>query len=74
MGCGTGLVGEVLHRDGFNNIYGCDISPGVLAVARKKNKSKAYKKLIELRLGQPDQFPKDLTGRFDLVTGAGIFA
>lgn len=30
MGCGTGLVGQVMHSKGFKNIIGCDASKGSL--------------------------------------------
>jgi 2-polyprenyl-3-methyl-5-hydroxy-6-metoxy-1,4-benzoquinol methylase len=33
MGCGTGLVGQYLHEDGFKNIVGLDASPGMLKEA-----------------------------------------
>ena len=74
MGCGTGLVGEVMHTKGFENISGCDASPGILAVAAKKNNGKAYVSTLELFLGQPDKYPEDLKGKFDVITASGILA
>ena len=74
MGCGTGLVGEVMQPKGWDNIVGCDASPGICNVARKKNDGKAYTEVRELFLGQPDKYPEDLKGKFDIVTAAGILA
>ena len=51
MGCGSGLVGEEMHKSGFHNIVGCDASPGILEVAAKKAEGKAYKEVKELWLG-----------------------
>ena len=36
VGAGTGLFGKHLHDRGFNNIEALDISPAMLALARKK--------------------------------------
>ena len=62
MGCGTGLVGEEMQKNGFENIVGCDVSTGMMEVAAKKNDGKAYAKVIELYLGQPERFPDALKG------------
>lgn len=35
-GCGTGLIGEELHRQGFESVDGVDISSGMLERARAK--------------------------------------
>ena len=51
MGCGTGLVGEEMQKNGFANIIGCDVSKGMLDVAAKKNDGQAYAGVIELWLG-----------------------
>ena len=74
MGCGTGLVGEVMQQAGFESIMGCDASKGMNDVAAQKNGGKAYKELRELFLGIPEKFPEDLKGRFDMITAAGILA
>ena len=42
-GCGTGLVGEELARQGFTNVDGIDISAGMLGQAREKG---VYRNLI----------------------------
>jgi SAM-dependent methyltransferase len=36
FGCGTGLVGEALREQGFDNVDGADISTGMLKRARAK--------------------------------------
>ena len=36
LGCGTGLVGQELHKLGYKNIDGVDISPELLKVAENK--------------------------------------
>jgi len=36
-GCGTGLVGEILHEKKFNNIVGVDFSQPMLDQALEKN-------------------------------------
>ena len=75
MGCGTGLVGEVMEPVGFTNIMGCDASQGILDEAAKKNGGKAYTKLIKLFLGLGvDKYPEDLKKRFDIITASGILA
>ena len=35
-GCGTGIVGALLHKDGYGNIEGLDYSPQMLAQAERK--------------------------------------
>ena len=35
-GCGTGIVGQLLHQDGYRNIEGLDYSPQMLAQAERK--------------------------------------
>lgn len=74
MGCGTGLVGEEMQKNGFSNIVGCDASKAMCDQAATKNDGKAYTELLELYLGRPDTFPENLKNRFDIVTGAGILA
>ena len=43
-GCGTGLVGEVLHRMGYAHVDGMDYSPDMLAEADKKG---VYRRLMQ---------------------------
>lgn len=46
-GCGTGLVGLILHQTGYRNLDGLDASEGMLDVARAKG---IYKNLYKLML------------------------
>ena len=52
-GCGTGLVGETLGLLGYGPITGCDLSPEMLAAARRTG---AYAALHTVDLGQPLPF------------------
>jgi len=52
-GCGTGIVGELLHQDGYCNIEGLDYSQDMLNKAREKG---IYKTLNQ----------GDLTGSLDI--------
>ncbi len=71
FGCGTGWVGDYLHKHGFKHIKGLDISEGLLAKAKEKN---IYEDLQVQWLGTPDKFPKEHHGQYDAVTAAGILA
>ena len=66
-GCGTGLVGISLKQAGAHraNIMGCDISTGMLEVARK---SGAYGSLDETDLSKPLRY---VDGQFDGVVCVG---
>lgn len=48
VGCGTGLVGKALNKEGFSNFDGIDISQEMLNIA----KDQGYKKLIKASLNQ----------------------
>jgi predicted TPR repeat methyltransferase len=71
MGCGTGLVGQYLKERGFLNVVGVDASKGMLDKATEK---RVYSELVELFLGKPETFPKELRNRFDAITASGILA
>ena len=71
MGCGTGLVGEELHKRGFRDIVGCDASQGMVDKAKEK---KSYSELSKLFLGKPETFPDEYKERFDFITGTAILA
>jgi len=67
IGCGTGLVGEELHRAGFRHFDGFDISEEMLAEAEKKG---IYNTLIQGDLTQPLGI---LTDFYGAVVSAGVF-
>jgi SAM-dependent methyltransferase len=66
-GCGTGLLGDWLAILGFAPVEGLDLSPGMLAVARRKG---AYARLHTLALGGPLPFAD---GAFGGVISTGVF-
>lgn len=66
-GAGTGLIGEWLAITGYGHVEGLDVSPGMLAVARRKG---VYRALHEAALGQPLPFETD---RFAAIISAGVF-
>jgi predicted TPR repeat methyltransferase len=66
-GCGTGLVGEALHRLGFSTITGVDCSEDMLKQARAKGVYQTLQK-VDLNL------PLDADSHtYDLVTCVGTF-
>ena len=66
-GVGTGLIGEWLGIMGYGHVEGLDISPGMLAVAAKKN---VYASLHQLALGSVLPFAD---GAFAGVVSTGVF-
>jgi predicted TPR repeat methyltransferase len=66
-GAGTGLVGEWLEIVGYPRAEALDLSPGMLAVARRKG---CYAALHTLALGGPLPFED---GAFAGVISAGVF-
>ena len=71
VGCGTGLIGRLLARDGFTNITGIDASDNLLSVAQAEGN---YKELEAVFLGLGlDAYPDKYKDRFDVVIGSGVF-
>ncbi len=66
-GAGTGLIGEWLRIVGYPSAEALDISPGMLAVARRKG---VYDRLHQAALGT--RLPFD-DGYFAGVVSAGVF-
>ena len=64
-GAGTGLMGELLTRLGYNEIVAMDMSEGMLEEARRKN---VYKELHRMVMGDPLDFATD---SFDAVACVG---
>jgi len=67
VGCGTGIVGELLHRDGFREIDGLDYSPDMLKEAEKKG---IYNRLICADVRQKLDIPD---GSYQAVISVGTF-
>lgn len=67
--CGTGLVGHVLMRRGYDHVDGCDLSPAMVERARARA---VYRQLYgDLDLTQA--VPEQLQHRYDLVLCCGAF-
>ncbi|OAA71336.1 Methyltransferase type 11 [Cordyceps fumosorosea ARSEF 2679] len=64
-GCGTGLVGQQLARRGALRVDGVDLSPAMLAAARRTG---AYAELKTADLSGPLELP---TGSYDVLTCVG---
>ncbi|NEO29402.1 MAG: class I SAM-dependent methyltransferase [Symploca sp. SIO3C6] len=66
-GAGTGLVGQLLHQQGYHNLEAMDMSQGMLEEAGKK---KVYTALHQGILGEPLDFSADY---FDATVSIGVF-
>ena len=67
VGCGTGLVGLELHKLGYTNIDGYDISQEMLKAAKK---TKIYKNLKQVNLNLDSFSPRKT---YDLLICVGSF-
>ena len=65
-GAGTGLVGQLLSREGYAQIAAMDLSLGMLEEARKK---KVYQEFHQMVMGEPLGFDTD---SFDAVVSVGV--
>jgi len=65
-GAGTGLVGELLDRQGYNNLVAMDLSAGMLDEARKKS---AYREFHQMVMGEPLDYASD---SFDAIISVGV--
>jgi len=65
-GAGTGLVGEFLHRLGYENLVAMDLSAEMLEEARKKDRYREYHQMV---MGEPLAFASD---SFDAVVSTGV--
>lgn len=65
-GAGTGLMGEVLTKLGYDNLVAMDLSQGMLEEARNKN---VYRELHQMVMGEPLDFTSD---SFDAVVSVGV--
>jgi ubiquinone/menaquinone biosynthesis C-methylase UbiE len=66
-GCGTGLVGEILNKNSFQNLIGVDFSQEMLNIAKQKN---VYQSLDLVDLTKKLDYEDNL---FDAVICAGTF-
>jgi len=66
-GCGTGLVGEIFHKNNFKNIEGIDFSQEMLSVANQKN---IYQSLKLVDLTKELDYEDNC---FDAIVCAGTF-
>ena len=66
-GCGTGLVGEILNKNSFQNLIGADFSQEMLNIAKQKN---VYQSLDLVDLTKKLDYEDNL---FDAVICAGTF-
>lgn len=64
-GVGTGLGGEYMLSKGYRNLFGIDMSSGMLREAERKN---IYRGLDRAILGEPLGFPEN---HFDAVLSVG---
>lgn len=65
-GAGTGLVGELLLKQGYSNLVAMDMSVGMLEKARAKN---AYREFHRMVMGETLGFSTD---SFDAVISIGV--
>lgn len=70
LACGTGIVGEILKKEGYENIAGLDGSELMLKKAEEKT---SYKKLIQGMIGNGTH-PEDQANKFDAVIATGMFS
>jgi SAM-dependent methyltransferase len=67
VGCGTGIVGAMLHRDGYRVIDGIDYSPEMLKEAQEKG---IYQRLIHADVREKLDIPD---GSYDAIISVGTF-
>ncbi|UCC60102.1 MAG: class I SAM-dependent methyltransferase [Dehalococcoidia bacterium] len=65
-GAGTGLVGELLAKQGYTNLIAMDLSKGMLEEARKK---KVYREFHQMVLGEKLDYATD---SFDAIISVGV--
>ena len=65
-GAGTGLVGQLLSKLGYENLVAIDLSEGMLEEARSKN---VYSELHQMMMGETLDFP---TASFGASVSVGV--
>jgi SAM-dependent methyltransferase len=70
-GCGTGVIAEMLHAQGYSNIDGADASERFLALAQSKG---WYKDCEAFFFGNGvEAFPAKFKGKYDCCCASGVF-
>ena len=67
IGCGTGLSGFALKKNGFKSIDGLDLSEEMLKIAEQK---KIYQSLFNFDLNNPTDF----NHKYDAIIAAGVIS
>ncbi len=67
-GCGTGLVGDTLRLMGYGHVFGCDLSPEMLAQARRTG---AYADLAQADMGAGLPYEDDHFAGFACIGSFG---
>ena len=67
IGCGTGLSGFALKKNGFKSIDGLDLSEEMLKIAKQK---KIYQSLFNFDLNNPTDF----NHKYDAIIAAGVIS
>ena len=75
FGCGDGAVGEVLHKKGFTNLTGCDISEKMMEIAQSKGVYSSLKKadLLEVLPFEKESFDCGVSSAVTTYLGKPIF-
>jgi predicted TPR repeat methyltransferase len=68
VGCGTGVMGQILTTLGYGPVDGIDLSPGMLEVAAQKS---VYRGFHEAAIG-PDRL-QITTGHYSMCIAVGVF-
>ena len=68
-GCGTGLVGIMLKKKGYNNIHGCDLSEGMVEKARSTGAYDILESKIDLT--RTNEAYED--NQYDVTVCCGVF-
>ena len=69
VGCGTGLIGKLISKSGYNNIYGVDATQKFIDAARLTG---IYQENECMYLGA-GQFPEKYHNEFDCVIASGVW-
>lgn len=68
LGCGTGLIGEMLSERGLRRLHGWDLSPEMTAVAEETGVYEQLRSGVDLNAAIPD----DEEGHYDLAVASGL--